>query len=149
MLNCGDNALWAVSLPYSPPHKSLLGPTEQLKGAFIGPEHLLPRVQGPVIVLANLNRAFTVCGRKRDFFAASLAVLLPAVVLWTVRAARLTPCRFIVARKSVEVNRRSAKLARTSRRSSRTVVAFGRPLLVLSATESVARCLCTMEKTVL
>ena len=37
MLNCGDNALWAVSLPYSPPHKSLLCPTEQLKGTFIGP----------------------------------------------------------------------------------------------------------------
>ena len=75
-----SGGLWAVSLPYSPPHKSLLCPTEQLNGAFIGPEHLLPLVQGPVIVLANLNRAFTVCGRNRVFFAASLAVLLPAVV---------------------------------------------------------------------
>ena len=37
------------------------------------------------------------------------------------------------ARRSVEVNRRSAGLARTSRRSSCIVLAFGRPLLVLSA----------------
>ena len=50
----------------------------------------------------------------------------------TVRAARLMPYSFILAQRSVEVNRRSARLPRTSRLSSFILVAFGRPLLSAS-----------------
>ena len=68
VLNCGVYALWAIPFAYSPPHKSLLSPTEKLKGAFIAPQNTLPLSYSPVSMFTGERQTLANGGISQQRF---------------------------------------------------------------------------------